>query len=62
MLNRTRHLVLSLLTSQRAQATIEYALVIGVAMILLVGVSGLVVDGLSRHYREVTSVVCLPIP
>ena len=62
MLNRTRHLVRSLLTSQRAQATIEYALVIGVAMILLVGVSGLVVDGLSRHYREVTSVVCLPIP
>ena len=62
MLNRARHFVLSLLTSQRAQATIEYALVIGVAMILLVGVSGLVVDGLSRHYREVTSVVCLPIP
>ena len=62
MLHRTRHLVLSLLTSQRAQATIEYALVIGVAMVLLVGVSGLVVDGLSRHYREVTSVVCLPIP
>ncbi|MFW6162739.1 MAG: hypothetical protein ACODAJ_08195 [Planctomycetota bacterium] len=51
-----------LLGEERAQATVEYALVVSVTVALLVGISGMVLDALSHYYREVTSVVCLPIP
>ncbi|HPD14544.1 MAG TPA: hypothetical protein PLE19_06320 [Planctomycetota bacterium] len=52
----------ALLSSERAQVTVEYALVVSVVAALLMGVSAMVVSGLSNHYREITSVVCLPLP
>ena len=51
-----------LLSGERAQATIEYALVVSVTVALLISISGMVLNALSRYYSEVTSVVCLPIP
>ena len=51
-----------LLWSERAQATVEYALVVGVTVALLLGISGVVVGGFSAYHRSVTEVVCLPIP
>jgi len=50
------------LWSERAQATVEYALVVAVTVALLLGISGAVVRGFSAYHRSVTSVVCLPIP
>ena len=54
--------VWSLLRDERAQAAAEYALVISVTVALLLTISGVVLDGLASYYRDVTSVVCLPIP
>ncbi len=51
-----------LLCDERAQATIEYALVVAVTVGLLISISGMVLNGLSQYYRDITSVVCLPIP
>ena len=51
-----------LLGEERAQATVEYALVVSVTVALLVSISGMVLNALSKYYAEVTSVVCLPIP
>jgi len=51
-----------LLTEDRAQATVEYALVLSITVALLLTVSGLVMGGLSAWYREISSLVCLPIP
>ncbi len=51
-----------LLGEERAQATIEYVLVVSVTVALLISISGMVLNALSHYYREVTSVVCLPIP
>ena len=62
MLKRLARRVCLFLADDRAQATVEYALVISVTMLLLLSVSAVVIDGLASHYREVTSVVCLPIP
>jgi len=45
-----------------AQVAVEYALVVSIVAALLIGVSAMVMSGLASHYREVTSVVCLPIP
>jgi len=50
------------ISSERAQATVEYALVVAVTVALLLGISGAVVRGFSAYHRSVTSVVCLPIP
>ncbi len=47
---------------EKAQVAVEYALVVSVVAALLIGVSAMVVSGLANHYREITSVVCLPIP
>ena len=62
MLKKLAHLSRLLLSSDRAQATVEYAVIVAVAMLLLLGVTTLVLDGLSAYYRELTWVVCLPIP
>ena len=51
-----------LLGEEKAQATVEYALVVVVTVGLLISISGMVLNALSRYYAEVTSVVCLPIP
>ncbi len=51
-----------LFLGEEAQAAVEYALVVSVVAALLIGVSAMVITGLSNHYREITSVVCLPIP
>ena len=51
-----------LLGEEKAQATVEYALIVIVTAGLLIGISGMVLSGLSRYYSDVTSVVCLPIP
>ena len=51
-----------LLCGERAQAGVEYALVVSVTVALLISISGIVLNALSRYYSEVTSVVCLPIP
>lgn len=57
-----RLLLERLVINERAQATVEYALVVGVTVALLLGISGAVVGGFSAYHRSVTSVVCLPIP
>ncbi len=62
MVKRAAQLFRRLLSGQEAQVTVEYALVIAVVAALLLGISAMVVSGLSAHYRDVTSVVCLPIP
>jgi hypothetical protein len=62
MTQRFARLARLLLLSTRAQATVEYALVISVTVALLLTVSVVVLNGLSAYYNEVTSVVCLPIP
>ena len=51
-----------LLGEEKAQATVEYALIVVVTAGLLIGISGMVLSALSRYYSDVTSVVCLPIP
>ena len=51
-----------LLTGDRAQATVEYALVLSITVALLLTVSSVVMGGLSAWYREISSLVCLPIP
>ena len=51
-----------LLTEDRAQATVEYALVLSITVALLLTVSSVVMGGLSAWYREISSLVCLPIP
>jgi len=62
VLKQTLKVLKRALCDQRAQVTVEYALVIAVFVALLLGVSAAVLSGLSSHYREVTSVVSLPIP
>jgi Flp pilus assembly pilin Flp len=62
MLRRIVEIARRLITQEHGQAVAEYALVIGVTMVVLVGVSAFVIDGLAAHYRDVSSVVCLPIP
>ncbi|HUT36478.1 MAG TPA: hypothetical protein VNE39_23525 [Planctomycetota bacterium] len=59
---RVAQFVRRLLVGETAQVTVEYAIVIAVIVGLLLGISTMVLGGLSAHYREVTSVVCLPIP
>lgn len=59
---RMANLLWRLLEEREAQATVEYALVVSIAAALLLGISAMVMSGLSAHYRDVTSVVCLPIP
>ena len=51
-----------LLREERAQASVEYALVAAVTVALLLTISGFVLDGLSTYYHQTTSVVCLPLP
>ena len=51
-----------LVSESTAQVAVEYALVVSVFAALLMGISAMVVTGLANHYREITSVVCLPIP
>ncbi len=62
MRNHLTGLLKRLVSEERAQATIEYALVVSVTVALLISISGLVLNALSKYYAEVTSVVCLPIP
>jgi Flp pilus assembly pilin Flp len=62
MRRSVRTLIRRLSIAEVAQVTVEYALVISVVVAVLVGVSAMVLGGLSTHYQEVTSVVCLPIP
>jgi len=59
---RGAELVRRFFLGEQAQAAVEYALVVGIVAALLIGVSAMVVGGLYAHYRELTSVVCLPIP
>jgi Flp pilus assembly pilin Flp len=59
---RAMELARGFFLGEQAQAAVEYALVVSIVAALLIGVSAMVVGGLSAHYREVTSVVCLPIP
>jgi Flp pilus assembly pilin Flp len=62
MFRRLAHLAETVLREERAQATVEYALVVSVTVALLVGISSVVLDGLSTYYNSITSIVCLPIP
>lgn len=62
MFGRAAELVRRLLSREEAQVTTEYAIVVSVIVALLLGISAMVLGGLSAHYREITSVVCLPIP
>ncbi len=62
MSKRAVQLLRRFLSGQEGQVTVEYALVVAVVAALLLGISAMVVSGLSAHYRDVTSVVCLPIP
>jgi len=62
MTERLARLARLILFGNRAQATVEYALVLSVTVALLLTVSSVVLNGLSAYYREITSLVCLPIP
>ena len=62
MVRRAAELVRRLFLREEAQVTAEYAIVVSIIVALLVGISAMVLGGLSAHYREITSVVCLPIP
>jgi len=62
MVKRLAGLARRLVGESRAQATVEYALVVSVTVVLLVTVSAFVLRGLSAYYRALTSVICLPIP
>jgi len=62
MARRAADFVRRLLWGEEAQATAEYAIVVSIIVALLVGISAMVLGGLSAQYREITSVVCLPIP
>jgi len=62
MVRRAAEHVRRLLVGEEAQVTVEYAIVVSIVAALLVGVSAMVMGGLSSHFRDITSVVCLPIP
>ncbi|MFP4057882.1 MAG: hypothetical protein ACLF0G_13530 [Candidatus Brocadiia bacterium] len=62
MRQRLNGLARALWEDERAQSTVEYALVVAVTVALLVGISGFVLSGLSTYFADTTSVVCLPIP
>lgn len=62
MLRRLAYALACVVRGERAQASVEYALVVSVTVALLVSISGVVVSALSIYYTDVTSVVCLPIP
>ena len=62
MIRRAAEFVWRLLSREEAQATAEYAIVVSIVVALLIGVSAMMLGGLAAHYREITSVVCLPIP
>lgn len=62
MLKRMTSAAHTVALGERGQVTVEYALVVSVVAALLLGVSAMVMSGLSSHYREITSVVCLPLP
>jgi Flp pilus assembly pilin Flp len=55
-------LIRRLHSGEEGQVTVEYAIVVSVIVGLLLGISTMVISGLSAHYRDITSVVCLPIP
>ena len=62
MLRWLAALVGRLACEERAQAMVEYAIVVSVTVALLLTVSGVVVAALATYYYDTTSVVCLPIP
>ncbi|MBM4031767.1 MAG: hypothetical protein FJ291_08290 [Planctomycetes bacterium] len=62
MLRRAAERLRRFLLGEAAQVTAEYALVVSIVVALLIGISAMVLSGLSAHYQEITSVVCLPIP
>lgn len=62
MARRIVEFVRRFIHGQEAQVTVEYAIVVAVVAALLLGISAMVVSGMSAHYRDITSVVCLPIP
>jgi Flp pilus assembly pilin Flp len=62
MLGRLLHPLRRLFNDERAQSTVEYALVVSVTVALLVGISTVVLNGLAAYYRSITWIVCLPIP
>ena len=62
MLTRLTTLLTRLLVEEEGQATSEYILVISVMVVVPIVMSALVLSGLSAHYQECTSLVCLPIP
>jgi hypothetical protein len=59
---RLAQLLWDALRGERAQATVEYALVVSVTVALLLAISGSVISALSAYYYQTTSVVCLPFP
>ena len=62
MVRRLASLADTLLRDERAQAAVEYALVVSVTVALLLGVSSMVLDGLATYYTSIARVICLPIP
>ncbi len=62
MVRRFSHFLSLVLRGQRGQSTVEYALVVSVTVALLVGISSMVLDGLSAYYSSIVNVSCLPIP
>jgi hypothetical protein len=48
--------------SQRGQSTVEWAILGGLLVIALVVVMGAFPEAIGRYYRNVSSVLALPVP
>jgi Flp pilus assembly pilin Flp len=62
MAKRLSQVLRRLVRDESGQAFAEYVLVVSVTVAVLLGVSALVLTGLSKYFFDTTSVVCLPIP
>lgn len=47
---------------ERGQALTEQIILVAMAMLALLGVVGLFLDGIGNFYQNVMTLVCLPLP
>jgi len=46
----------------RGQALTEYIILVAMAMLALLGVVGLFLDGIGNFYQNVMAMICVPLP
>lgn len=52
----------SFVSDDSGQTAVEYGVIVFFMVVVLVGVPELVIEGLAMFYREVTTLLSLPIP